>query len=226
MAAQQRSFLEKSIEGSIATQTHNSANSLRSPLHDGTNPTLNGEKLAITPAIAAQGVFETAELLEMILLQLDAKDILTAQQVGREWHDAVNGSMRLKRRLGIELDDVVAVPYYSPFAPGPKYSSLSPSFFYIDNRDVFRPYWNFSVMGVKTTVQRKLEVTFRVGWPETGHKLRAGSRCRTMRLCHPPLKHARIAYFSTRVLAEGWRLRTPNSGQAKWYYHWRLARCG
>ncbi|PPJ57485.1 hypothetical protein CBER1_04412 [Cercospora berteroae] len=127
MGPQEQSFSKKSTEDRIATQTHDSVNSFRSPLHDATD--LNEEKLATPTTTSAQKVFETAELLEIIMLQLDAKDLLTAQQVGREWRDGINGSMRLKRKLGIELDDVDKVFYNSPLDSGPDNPSDFPRFF-------------------------------------------------------------------------------------------------
>ncbi|GIZ38431.1 hypothetical protein CKM354_000184800 [Cercospora kikuchii] len=201
MAAQEQSFPEKSTEDRIGTQTHDSANSFRSSPHVAIDSTLDGKKLAIPVTTMTQKVFETTELLEAILLQLGARDILTAQQVGREWRDAVNGSMKLKTRLGIELDDVDKVPYHSPFKldPSVKGSDFEPLDYHISReycpcRDDMSK-WEFA--------EKRFRVCLGFRRREETVKLRVGSRCRAMRLCHPPLKSAMLTIDHYNVPLKG-----------------------
>jgi hypothetical protein len=50
-----------------------------------------------TPTPASAAVFATAELLELILLHLEARDILiSAQRVNRTWRDVISDSFRLQ----------------------------------------------------------------------------------------------------------------------------------
>lgn len=47
----------------------------------------------------AQKVFDIPELLEMILEHLNAITLLGAQEVNRQFHDAVNASTKLQKKL-------------------------------------------------------------------------------------------------------------------------------
>lgn len=54
--------------------------------------------------MAAQAVFETAELLETILKGVDLQTLLLAQRVNRFWRDMIQSSQILKRALFFEAD--------------------------------------------------------------------------------------------------------------------------
>ncbi|KAK3638482.1 hypothetical protein LTR56_003228 [Elasticomyces elasticus] len=49
--------------------------------------------------MAARSVLDTPELLEMILLRLDAKNLLQAQRVSKTFHSNIKASIRLQRLL-------------------------------------------------------------------------------------------------------------------------------
>lgn len=50
-------------------------------------------------ATAVDAVFDTAELLEAILSQLNPKDLLLSQRVGKTWKLAIAGSRGLQEKL-------------------------------------------------------------------------------------------------------------------------------
>ena len=54
--------------------------------------------------MAAQAVFETAELLEMVLMGIDAHTLLYTQRVNRFWRNTIQSSLALKRALFLETD--------------------------------------------------------------------------------------------------------------------------
>lgn len=58
-----------------------------------------------TDGLKAQKVFRTVELLEKILTKLDTRDKFRVMAVGRRWRDTVNGSIILKREMGLESQD-------------------------------------------------------------------------------------------------------------------------
>ncbi|KJX95301.1 hypothetical protein TI39_contig4120g00005 [Zymoseptoria brevis] len=62
--------------------------------------------------IAAEKVFGTGELLEETLSYLDPADILNAMIVQRHWRDSIEGSVKLKRLLGLAAGGKF---FYSPF---------------------------------------------------------------------------------------------------------------
>jgi hypothetical protein len=53
----------------------------------------------------AQQIFDTSELLELILLSLDdTESLLQANSVSRQFHVTITGSLQLQRRLGLQPD--------------------------------------------------------------------------------------------------------------------------
>lgn len=66
-----------------------------------------------TGGVLAQKVFDIPELLEMIFEQLSLSDLLAVQKVNRQCRDAVDGSLRLQRRLGLSPHNTRSI--YSPF---------------------------------------------------------------------------------------------------------------
>lgn len=57
------------------------------------------ERMTTAAKAAAEKVFDTAELLEIILLNLPMKDLIHAQATSRNWREAIAGSDELQRRL-------------------------------------------------------------------------------------------------------------------------------
>lgn len=54
--------------------------------------------------MAAEKVFDTAELLEWVLLELDFKDILKAKAISRKCKATIEGSIKIKRKLFLVAD--------------------------------------------------------------------------------------------------------------------------
>lgn len=95
----------------------------------------DNERVNMTMVAAAQAVFNTAELLEAILLELPPLDILVYQRVSKDWRNGVQKSVVVQRALflapeevqGLELEaDGVTLknirnpyPVYNSFAPMP-----------------------------------------------------------------------------------------------------------
>ena len=50
-------------------------------------------------ATMSNQVFDIAELLEVILLELSQRDVLLSQRVCRFWSTTINGSVKLQRLL-------------------------------------------------------------------------------------------------------------------------------
>ena len=86
-------------------QTQTLLDSLWSIIPAGARPSGSSAKKAME-------VFRVPELLEQILLDLSPQELLRVQEVGRDWRDAVNGSGKLLRKLG--LGPVEAAFYHSP----------------------------------------------------------------------------------------------------------------
>ncbi|KXS99907.1 hypothetical protein AC578_934 [Pseudocercospora eumusae] len=70
-----------------------------------------------TRVLARDRVFNTAELLEMVLLNLDPDDALVACRINKTCHDTFNGSPLLKRHCFLEQDPnkVASTPITSDF---------------------------------------------------------------------------------------------------------------
>ena len=60
---------------------------------------------------AKDAVFDTAELLEMILFELPTKDLLLSTGVSQSWKAAIKSSKRLQRALFYITDDLWALEY-------------------------------------------------------------------------------------------------------------------
>ncbi|KXT01685.1 hypothetical protein AC578_2748 [Pseudocercospora eumusae] len=56
-------------------------------------------------ATAAHAVFDTAELLEAIILELPVLDMLVYQRVSKNWRDGVQNSIVIKRALFLAPED-------------------------------------------------------------------------------------------------------------------------
>lgn len=83
-------------------------------------------------------VFDTTELLEMILMRLDLKTLLLAQHVSEKWNLLINDRDKLQKKLfkqpvasfeemvalGIEDDDLLVIPLWD--FPGAALSVLNP----------------------------------------------------------------------------------------------------
>ncbi|KAF2211375.1 hypothetical protein CERZMDRAFT_85541 [Cercospora zeae-maydis SCOH1-5] len=76
---------------------------------------------------AMDRVFNTVELLEAILVNLDLKTVLMTQRVHRTWKCTIQSSPRLQEKLFLRPTSVntsILLPVY-PFQSGPKSSSRS-----------------------------------------------------------------------------------------------------
>lgn len=69
---------------------------------------------SIRTALKAEEVFNTTELLEHIMLQLNMADKLRAMQVNWKWFETLCSSVSLRRTLGVE--SYGDGHYYSPFS--------------------------------------------------------------------------------------------------------------
>ncbi|KAF7196589.1 hypothetical protein HII31_01959 [Pseudocercospora fuligena] len=67
-------------------------------------------------AAKAQEVFSTPELMEEILTYLPTDEKLSAMEVQRYWRDTVNGSVKLKRLLGLLPMEKNPTHFYSAFS--------------------------------------------------------------------------------------------------------------
>lgn len=57
-----------------------------------------------TEPTAAQKVFSTVELLEMILIYLPMTKLFVLQRINTTFHDTINGSIHLRRKMFLEND--------------------------------------------------------------------------------------------------------------------------
>lgn len=60
--------------------------------------------------MAADKVFDTAELVEWVLLELDFKDILKAKAITRKIKAVIEGSPKIKRKLFLAADGDPILP--------------------------------------------------------------------------------------------------------------------
>ncbi|KAK5680200.1 hypothetical protein LTS10_007127 [Elasticomyces elasticus] len=75
---------------------------------------------------ARQAVLTTAELLELILLQLPARTVFGTQRVCRQFHDCVAASVLLQRKLFLTPPSDIEETWTLVHAPGP--SNAQPQF--------------------------------------------------------------------------------------------------
>jgi hypothetical protein len=159
------------------------------------SPTPDASVPTEASAVAAQKVFNTAELLEHILTYLEPKEIMIAMRVDRLWRDSFEASVKLKRLLGLAPGGKF---FYSPFlapsidsTPGIPHEGVIPTLPMKDDKCVMHArvgrrksccphhgdqYWH----GVRFHFAHNTEV------PQ--HWLRhIGSRARDMAVCNPPL---------------------------------------
>ena len=87
---------------SIQAALHEADTSARK-LHNFIKEALGGDPLLTSPsnasAMKADQVFETAELAEMIFMELEARDVLVASQVNKAFRAGVAGSSKLQIKL-------------------------------------------------------------------------------------------------------------------------------
>lgn len=127
--------------------------------------------------LKANEVFGIAELLEKILLELDPREILIAQQTNKTSRDTINDSIVLKRRLGISPDPTGHVS--SPFSAFPaRFPGLSCDVGYRDW------YPDNDRTGPDTTYT--ISITLNSPVP------RVGSRYRSMLLCQPFVENSSL----------------------------------
>ncbi|KAI5360378.1 hypothetical protein Slin14017_G085530 [Septoria linicola] len=131
-------------------------------------------------AVVATKVFAVPELLEIILMLLPAKIILNAQQVGRVWRDAVNGSVMLKTKLGLIVNSSLAPQ--TPFSCENE-ADCFPGLIITIDRD-WEPFasLDMDVMEEETNNELTIVGSCTLVPPSVG------TRCRSMQLCQPPLK--------------------------------------
>ena len=77
--------------------------------------------------MASAQVFDTTELLEMILYKLPVKDLLFAQRVAKQWKAAIDNSVKLQQAL-----------FFRPVPVGPSPFVKVPNFATIDEHKKFR----------------------------------------------------------------------------------------
>ncbi|SMR58259.1 unnamed protein product [Zymoseptoria tritici ST99CH_1E4] len=160
--------------------------------------------------IAAQKVFGTGELLEETLSYLDPADILNAMIVQRHWRDSIEGSIKLKRLLGLAPGGNL---FYSPFyGSSVEYNHNTASIVerplkaardfqhsYVGNRlrkdlTAYFPELDptlFNVTFKFSAVARSDPVDY-VESPEPLLQ-NPGSRIRDMAICTPPLKNVSVS---------------------------------
>ncbi|CZT23993.1 uncharacterized protein RCC_09710 [Ramularia collo-cygni] len=67
---------------------------------------------------AASRVFNIPELLEIILLNLQSKDLLLSQRTARSFHSTTQGSIKLRRKLFLEPDWNLEGRVFDAYKPG------------------------------------------------------------------------------------------------------------
>ncbi|GIZ43137.1 hypothetical protein CKM354_000637600 [Cercospora kikuchii] len=156
-----------------------------------------------TSGAAAEKVFGTPELLEEILTFLPTRMKLDCMGVQRRWYEAVMGSVRLKRMLGLELytDDF----YHSPFDHHlHSERGWDPDYPFMCSWD---PWANYSLFGdwgcpaldhagcsggpeLRDEIENvQLRGTFHSG----SKKKTFGSRVGDMRISHPPIPSVHVS---------------------------------
>ena len=138
-------------------------------------------------ALKATEVFGVPELLECILLKLGTHDILTAQQTNKDFRDAVNDSVKLKWKLGLEPD-----PSGHTYSPFHKLVKICPTIFQTSENECF-PGIKFESRtchyGPKVDNDYPVMVRFARSYiPKT-----VGSRYRAMLMFQPPVKELELS---------------------------------
>ncbi|KAK5124439.1 hypothetical protein LTR85_001656 [Meristemomyces frigidus] len=87
--------------------------SLRKSHRDRNGRFISRQIATTAPALvpASSQLFDTAELLEAILLHLPTKRLLLSQRVCRTWHDMITSSIHLRRALFLEPASCGAISY-------------------------------------------------------------------------------------------------------------------
>ncbi|KAM3417555.1 hypothetical protein BST61_g5792 [Cercospora zeina] len=158
-------------------------------------------------AAKAQQVFNTPELLENILSNLPAQDLLMAQQTNTAFLDTINDSSVLKKLLGLEPDPTAA--FYSPFEVNeasmqrfratadllllPRYTEHHVTF--DDTEEMFRGLYLYTHR-VESPPEKSVSNELFITVQADTFRLRVGSRCLQMLICQPPVKQATIQYRS------------------------------
>lgn len=137
---------------------------------------------------ATAKVFGTPELLEQILMSgLTTRDLLSTMQISRVFRDRVLGSNQLLRFMGL-----------LPGQSGSTYSGFTRS-------GAFNEFYSF-----RTSLNSSLHygTTKIVAFFERSITLPAlGSRCRSMRICHPPILEMTM---QSDCCTQEWLLKCPN----------------
>ena len=144
----------------------------------------------------AQKVFDVPELLELIVLELPARDKLKAQGVSKTWLNGIKASKIIQQALGLKP----AINYFSPFdcggdthqnpnaVPGFRYKSV----------DELKPWdgtnWSYKARTVNNDQHIEISVDRKT-------KVKLGATCQSMLLCQPPLKKAYLyaTYYDDRA---------------------------
>lgn len=141
-------------------------------------------------AVKAQEVFSTPELLEHIMCYFSTYDKLSSMAVQRCWRDTLNGSVKLKRLLGLEPFDKNTGFFYSPFAT-PCVNDID----YRDKDNIPGGQLSASQDGiVGWGVRGRTEIDVRLDYYEEGSsRVACGSRVREMRICNGlPLRRMEV----------------------------------
>lgn len=153
-------------------------------------------------AVKAQEVFNITEMLERILSYLPTTDKLAAMQVQRIWRDTVEGSVKLKRALGLAPRN--DRNYYSPFSKlfyehTPSDSRRMPAGITFDDRfqslSSYRPSKSSTRHPISGPIHGALPVDIRfTGAIYTDIATRIGA----MLICNPPI-HSLQVYSKCRA---------------------------
>lgn len=120
----------------------------------------------------AKEVFEIPELLEYVLSYLDSGQLLLTYSVSRQFFDVIQGSLKLKRKLGLQPDNPTVVTF------PPTYSKAN-LLLRASDLNIHR----------EPTPSKVIVTISRIG----GNKLGIlGSRCRAMLVCQPPAQEMKI----------------------------------
>lgn len=128
----------------------------------------------------AQKVFNTPELLEMILLHLHARDVLAVQQVDTIMCAHIKSSSKIQRYIGL-LPDASAY-FHTQFAP---FEISEPSIICEPDFKTQRDYLPFTEWWLSP---EKNEIIISVSLSRGLHALDGlGKACRSMLICQPPI---------------------------------------
>ncbi|EMC93579.1 hypothetical protein BAUCODRAFT_125428 [Baudoinia panamericana UAMH 10762] len=146
-------------------------------------------------AVLMEKVFNTPELLEHILYQLSNFELMVAMQVNKVFFNAIEGSVKLQRQLGLKDDP--------------------DSLIYFPTHDFWFSDLFCSTHAVERVAGEPIHNLLRVhcAVDSFAGDMRVGDRARSMLICQPPLKIVE-AYCSCCSGPRVWRhsrLRTSNS---------------